>query len=153
MKVFTCVAKCTNNFIRVPAVSPGPLEVILPVVIAKKDQSFLFSTVKPLPALPIRIRDIKLNVSQVNFNVIENFVIFDSQISQDVVYIVDGRVTVQGFSDVFSGAMPVPGARKGMEVRADVGAEIFYNISGSSIFEQVLVNMSLQLIEYRNIIL
>jgi len=147
MKVFTCVAKCTNNFIRVPAISPGPLEVILPIVMAKKEQSFLFSTVKPLPAVPIRIRDIK-----VNFNVIENFVIFDLEISQDVFYVVDGRVMVQGFSDVFSGSMPVPGARKGMEVRADVEAEIFYS-SDSSIFEQVLVNMSLQLIEYRNIIL
>jgi hypothetical protein len=147
------VAKCINNFIRVPPISPGPLEVILPVVIAKKEQSFLFSMVKSLPAFPIRIRDIKLNVSQVNFNVIKNFVIFDLEISQDVVYVVDGRVMVQGFSDVFSGAMPVPGARKGMEVRADVEAEIFYNSSGSSIFEQVLVNMSLQLIEYRNIML
>jgi hypothetical protein len=147
------VAKCINNFIRVPPISPGPLEVILPVVIAKKEQSFLFSMVKSLPAFPIRIRDIKLYVRQVNFNVIENFVIFDLEISQDVVYVVDGRVMVQGFSDVFSDAMPVTGARKGMEVRADVEAEIFYNSSGSSIFEQVLVNMSLQLIEYRNIIL
>jgi len=40
-----------------------------------------------------------------------------------------------------------------MEVRADMKAEIFYNSSDSSLFEQVLVNMSLQLIEYRNIIL
>ncbi|AYO29274.1 MAG: hypothetical protein PWR06_1288 [Thermoanaerobacteraceae bacterium] len=151
--MFTHVAKCINNFIRVPPISPGPLEVILPVVIAKKEQSFLFSTVKPLPAVPKNIREIKPYVNQVNFNIMKNFVIFDLEISQDVFYVIDGRVMVQGFSDVFSDAIPVPGAREGMEVRADVEAEIFYNSSDSSIFEQVLVNMSLQLIEYRNIIL
>lgn len=151
--MFTHVVKCTGNYISVPSTPLEPLEVMVPVVIAKSEKSFIFTTTKYLPVTPQKIKSIDSYIKNLKFEVVKGFVIYDVTVCQKVFYVYSDRVMMQSYCDVFSGSIPIPNAKKGLEVKADTGVEIFYNSHDLDILEQVLINMRLQLLEYRNIVL
>lgn len=150
--VYTHVAKCTENFIRVPP-APGPLEVRLPVVVAKKEASFLFTQEKTLPEIPEGIKKIETSLQSSKFVVIKGYVIFEITASQDVYYICRDMVKLFTTPCFFTGSVPVPEAQEGMEVIPRISIKIYYTNSGARISERVLINIELQCIEYRNIFL
>lgn len=150
--VYTHVAKCTGNFIRVPP-APGPLEVRLPVIVAKKEASFLFPQEKSLPEIPDGIKKIEISFRGYKFTVIKGYVIFEIAAYQDVYYVCRDVVKLFTAPGFFTGNIPVSEAKEGMEVIPEISMGIFYTSYGARISEQVLINMRLQCIEYRNIII
>lgn len=148
--MYTHVAKCTGNFIRVPP-APEPLEVRLPVVVAKKEVSFLFAQEKNLPEIPEGIKKIETSLQSSKFVVIKGYVIFEITASQDVYYIFRDMVKLFTTPCSFTGSVPVPEAQEGMEVIPRISIRIYYTNSGARISERVLISIQLQCIEYRNI--
>jgi len=151
--MFTYVAKCTNNYISVPSTPVDHVEVILPVVVAKTDESFIFSTTKLLPLLPEKIKSIKVYIQDLKYEVINGYVIIDVTVRQDVFYVSESKIMVESFLDTFSRSLSIPQAKKGMHIKADTDVEVFYKNFEFEIFEKLLINLNIQLLEYRNIVL
>ena len=149
--MFTHVVKCTGNYISVPSTPLEPLEVMVPVVIAKSEKSFIFTATKYLPVTPQKIKSIDSYIKNLKFEVVKGFVIYDVTVCQKVFYVYSDRVMMQSYCDVFG--VYTDSQCKRFGGKSGYRVEIFCNSHDFDILEQVLINMRLQLLEYRNIAL
>ncbi|MDN5330969.1 MAG: hypothetical protein PWP45_194 [Tepidanaerobacteraceae bacterium] len=146
--MYTHVAKCTDNFIRVPTVT-GPLEIRLPVVVAKKEDSFLFAQEKTLPEIPNGIKKIETFIKSHKFVAVKGYVIFEIIAFQDIYYIRGDLVKFFTTPCFFAGSIPVSEAHEEIEVIPQIFTRVCFTNSGARISELVLINVKLQCIEYR----
>ncbi|AEE90972.1 hypothetical protein [Tepidanaerobacter acetatoxydans] len=149
--MFTHVAKCTNNFIRVPPRPVGPIEVRLPVVVAKKNISFLIPIRNSLPDIPEKIKKVDFLVEKVSFHIVKGLVMFDIEFLEDIYYVYNGIVKNAAFYELFSDSVSIPEAKSHMEVIYNIDTHLTYKTFEKDILKQIVVNMYIELIEYRNI--
>ena len=148
--MFTYVARCTGNLIKVPSVS-GPTEVLLPVIIAKQKTSFLFPMMVSLPDIPEKIRKINLSVEGAEFKAGRSVVFFDIEFLGDIYYVYNNIVKYISHSEIFSGSMNIPQSVPDMEVIHYIDTFLTYDIFRADLSMQIIVDICIRLLEFRNI--
>ncbi len=149
--MFTNVAKCTGNFIKVPArPCPGLEEVRLPVIIAKKNISLLFPVKNSLPGIPEKVKGIDLLVHNSEFEVVKGLIIFNLVLKEDIHYVHKNIVKNAVFYDQFSFPVFIKKARPNMDAVYDISTNCTYTILNQCISKQIIIDIYIELIEYRN---
>lgn len=149
--MYTHIAKCTGNFIRVPEIITEKLKMRVPVIITRQEYSDLLVTDFELPLKTKGIKDVKTKLNYIKFNMFDGGFSFNGEIIHEVYFILNKKVMYQEFSEQFSGYLSIEEVNEKMYVCYTCDFFEIPKLIGNILHNKTLINLNLEILELRDI--